>query len=48
MSARPSYVDHQTIADAVDPGSVGVQEEVFDPFNEERHSELRDLFLCVV
>ena len=40
---RPSYVDHRAIADAVVGGSVGLHGVVFDPLNDDRHSELRDL-----
>ncbi len=40
---RPSYVDHRAIADAVASGSVGVYGVVFDPVDQARHSELRDL-----
>ena len=38
---RPSYVDHRAIADAVAGGLVGLHGVVFDPLNEDRHSELR-------
>ena len=42
---RPSYVDHRGIADVVAGGSVGLHGVVFDPLNEARHSELRDLIV---
>ena len=42
---RPSYVDHRGIADVVADGSVGLHGVVFDPLNEPRHSELRDLIV---
>lgn len=42
---RPSYVDHRAIADALVGGSVGFNGVVFDPLNDDRHSELRDLIV---
>lgn len=42
---RASYNDHRALMDGIASSGLGFHGVVFDPMNEDRHSELRDLVL---
>lgn len=42
---RASYNDHKALIDGIASGGLGLHGVIFDPLNEDRHSELRDLVL---